>query len=134
MYNENRPGAVVVATVSPEDFNELKEVLEFGFACQDGLNKSLADGEITVGDAPNLWPIAQTAGPALKNIGNPVQRYRNLSATQRAQLHAYAKQRFDLRDDDLEFLIEDTLEYGYFVVTRGVSLARRWQAKTGIAA
>lgn len=105
-----------------QDFQELQEVLTFAFAFQDAIVRSLEDGEVSLADAGNLWPVVTAAGPAFKNLGNPLERFRNLPENERIVLLEWARQRFDLPNDTLEYLIEDTIEE----LIGDVTVARRW--------
>ena len=110
-------------TVAPtENFTELKELLDFGFNFQDAMIRSLEDGKIDLADIGNIWPMLVTAGPAFKDLGNPIHRLQNLQPEEAAQLMQMARDRFDLPDDVLEILIEDTIRevYGDYLV------AKRW--------
>lgn len=105
-----------------EDYKELKELLTFGFALQDAINRSLDDGDIDFQDIGNLWPVVVTAQAAFQNLGNPVERFRNMTPDEKAEIIGWAAERFDLRDDMLEYLIEDTLQE----IVAVVLLAKRW--------
>lgn len=102
---------------------ELQELLQFGFNFQNALNASLADGKITGGDTPNLFPLIRSVGPAFNNLGNPIERYKRLPAGEREKLHSWAKERFDLADDVLEILIEDTFRE----LEGDIRVAMRWK-------
>jgi hypothetical protein len=105
-----------------EDYRELHELLTFGFNFQDALIRSLEDGKIDFTDIGNIWPLATSAGPAFKGVGNPLSRLSNLTELEREALIELARQRFDLPNDMLELLIEDTIRevYGDYLV------AKRW--------
>lgn len=115
------------AAANGNDYQELVELLDFGFDFQDGLNESLKDGKIDWKDAGNFFSLIGSAGPAFDNLGNPVERYRALTAAKKSDLMAHARERFDLNDDVLEILIEDTLDYIASTINRAVLLAGRWK-------
>lgn len=93
-----------------QDLTELEELLAFGFDLQDALKRTFADGKMDWSDIPNFLSLGASGKLAIQNLGNPALRFRNLPAEEREQLFAFARQRFDLSDDILEFLIEDTLQ------------------------
>lgn len=105
-----------------QDYTELRELLAFGFNFQDALVRSLEDGKIDFTDIGNLWPLATSAGPAFKGVGNPISRLAALTDEERIALIDFARTRFDLTDDMLELLIEDTVRevFGDYLV------AKRW--------
>lgn len=101
-----------------QDYQELHELLIFAFNFQDALVRSLSDGKIDFSDIGNLWPLATSAAPAFKGVGNPLSRLSNLSDIERGALIELARQRFDLPNDMLEILIEDSIRevYGDYLV------------------
>lgn len=106
-----------------QDFKELQELLNFCFAFQTAIIKSLEDKEFTFSDAGNLWPLIISGGPAFKNLGNPIARFRNLPSNEKIVLVEWARGMFDLPDHTLEYLIEDTIEE----LVGDVNVAKRWQ-------
>lgn len=108
-----------------QDHKELKELLTFGFDCQDAVNASLADdGQITKKDFPNLFPVLGSATAGLDGVGNPWERYKSLTDEERADLVSYAATRFDLNNDDLEALVRETL----LELAGDIRVARKWAA------
>jgi hypothetical protein len=102
---------------------ELKELLDFGFAVQDALVKSLEDGKVTTTDAINFFPVISSAGAAFNNLGNPLIRFKQLDQNQRRELGLYAAKRFDIPHEVLENLIERTLVWAYGTLTLGLEWA-----------
>ncbi len=112
-----------------ENLKQLEEALQFGFDLQKGITDSTKDGHVTVTDAWNFWPAVRSAAPAINDLGNPIKRYRELSPEGKDQLKAFAKEKFDIADDKLEQLIEDTFDYVDTVINIGVTLGKRWIAE-----
>lgn len=111
-----------------ENEKEIRELLEFGFDAQDAINNSLAnDGRIDAKDFPYLFPLLSSAGPAFENVGNPLARWKELSQAAKDRVKAWAKERFDLIDDYLEFLIEDTLVFVGTTIEGSIRLTNRWR-------
>lgn len=108
--------------IQDENFQELKEALAFGFSVQDGIVQATADGKIDSDDVTVLFPIFQTAKVGVEGLGNPLARWKDLSDEKREELFDYARERFDLPNDILELLIEDTL----LAVADVVRVSQRW--------
>lgn len=105
-----------------ENAREIKEGLDFGFALQDAYLKADEDGNIDEKDITVLFPVIATAKDAFTGLGNPIERYRNLSEEEHDLILDYVRDRFDLPDDVLEILIEDTLMSAMDVVR----ITKRW--------
>ncbi len=115
--------------ISTADLKELKELLQFGFDIQKAVQQSLDnDGKIDFSDIPYWIGTIGSAGSAFNGLGNPIARYRNLSAEDKRQLWEWTKVNFKLGDTptqlELEFLIESTLEQVVNIAT----LYHRWQS------
>lgn len=104
---------------------ELKEILNFGFAVQEAVASSIADDDqITKGDLPHLFPVIPAALAAIEDAGNPWERYKALSDEEKAELREYALERFDLPDEELEALIRETI----VEISGDLRVARKWAA------
>lgn len=112
--------------MAQDNLKELKELLAFGFAVQDGLVKSLEDGDIDALDLPNLWPLIGSAGPAFNGLGNPLDRLKALTPAERQELGRYAAFSFNIPNDQLESLIERTIGWAYGAFLLG----KEWAALT----
>jgi hypothetical protein len=105
-----------------QDFKELKELLDFAFAIQTFLQNILKDGKVTWTDAQYIFPILGKVNPAIKDIGNPVARFRALSDAEKQLLIDFAEEQFALDRPVLESLIEDTLEE----IVDDIRIIKRW--------
>lgn len=105
-----------------QDFQELKELLAFGFAMQKFAAQALDDDKLSLTDLRFALPVVGTIGPAFTGLGNPVARYRALDSEERAALVGYAAESFVLADAALESLIEQTLE----AFAGCITIALRW--------
>ena len=102
---------------------EIKEFLDFGFDFQEAIVASKQDdGKVTRRDIPKFFPVLMSAGPAFTGLDNPRELYSQLSEEDKQELRLYAKERFDLEDDMLEMLIEDTLDE----LAGDIRVAKRW--------
>lgn len=109
-----------------ENIRELKEALAFGFELQNALVKTFEDKKVSWTDGWHFWGPVRTVAPAFNNLGSPVKRYTALSADGRTILRAEFREKFNLPDDELELLIEDTVVYLEITVVKGVEIGRRW--------
>lgn len=101
---------------------ETIELLEFGFNLQEAVTKSLSDGKINLLDAPRFLGVIKSAGSAFSGIQKIKSELADVSVSEKQELLAFARERFDLPDNELEILIEDTLEE----VLDLYKLASRW--------
>jgi hypothetical protein len=102
------------------DLKELKEVVVFGFDLVEIIPVLGKKDYFAL--IARLGPLFESAKAAIDNIGNPIARFRNLSAEARLELAQLAKERFDIPDDELEQLIEDSID----AVVVVVGVASRW--------
>ncbi len=93
---------------------ETIEFLDFAFGLADATQKSLAsDGKINLFDVPNYVAVAFKAPAAFGGIENVPRELAELTDDERKEVIAYFEDRFDLPNDDLERLIENTLATGW---------------------
>ena len=104
---------------------ETKELLEFGFALQEGIVKSLNDGKLNILDVPSFFKAALKAPAAIGGINLVGPELLDLQPEEKEALVVFAKEYIDLPDDELELLIEDTVEQ----VLNLYQLALRWKNK-----
>ncbi len=101
---------------------ETKELLEFGFNLQEAITKSLSDGKINLLDVPKFLGVIKTAGSAFSGINKIKAELADIAVSEKQELIEFARERFDLPNNQLEILIEDTLEE----VLNIYKLATRW--------
>ena len=105
--------------------DEIIEALDFGFDMIEQTKTALEDDNRIKGAEYIGFIKPLTKAPrALEGLSNPIDRWRELPQEQKQKVYTYAKERFDLPDDQVERLIEDTIQevYGDIVV------AKRWGA------
>ncbi len=110
---------------SENNLKELKEVLDFAFGAVEAFNKAAEDGKFNLLDLQYLYPLWDKAAAAIKDIGNPLQRFLALTPQERQDLLSYVKLRFEIEDKELEYLIEDTLS----ALGSNVNLVKRWSSR-----
>lgn len=106
------------------DLKELRELLAFAFELQDAIRKTLEDRRVTLIDIRHFLPLLYVTKPALENMGNPLERWENLLPEERVELIAYAKNRFDLGNNQVEELILETLNE----IAGDIAVAKKWIA------
>ena len=121
-----RLGLLINQNTSNMDYDalkELKEILYFVFDSYDAVKSAKEDdGKIDLKDIPKVLPAAYSLGPAFEFPENPILMWRKLSDEDRAELFELARERFDIEDNTLEFLIEDTLRE----IGGDIRIAERW--------
>ena len=115
--------------MNQENVKELQEILVFGFALQEAITKTLEDRRVTWLDVFKFSSVISTIKPAFENAGNPIERYKALTQQEKTNLLEELKMGFDIPNDEIEELVEQTLD----VVVTNIALARRW-ASIGKAA
>ena len=100
-------------------------MLDFAFGGVEAFKDASEDGKFTLLDLQHLYPLWGKAQAAIENIGNPLHRFLALNADERQELLVYVKLRFDIEDDELEDLIEDTLS----ALGSNVNLVKRWSGR-----
>lgn len=103
---------------------ELKELLIFGFMLQSVLT------DFVKSEKPRMkWlasfkfmPLIPTIAPAFEGLGNPLDHYKALTVEEKADLYEYFQNEFDIPNDALEAVIEDTIG----VAAANIELGKRW--------
>lgn len=109
-------------SLSTNNLKELRELLAFAFELQDAIRKTLEDRRITIIDIRHFIPLIFVVKPALEDLGNPLDRYKALTDGEKLELWAYAKTRFNLGDEDINALIEETITE----IAGDIRVAKRW--------
>ncbi len=103
---------------------ETKELLKLGIELQKALTDSLEDGKVNLLDLGEFIPVIAAAGKAIDGIGKVKAELSSMTPDQKAELKAYVSSEFDLSDDQLELLIEDTLN----TLLEIYELTKRWSS------
>jgi len=88
---------------------ETKELLEFGFKMQKAIVAAASDGKVDLTDAPLFFPPLMASVKAFGGIQGVSAELLNLDDVEKKELLDFARESFDLPDDQLEMLIEDTI-------------------------
>jgi hypothetical protein len=104
---------------------ETTEVLNFGFDLLEAIIKSLEDKKFSiVTDAPRFVPVIFSAAKAFSGIELVKEELKDITEEEQQELIAELKKRFDLKNDNVEILIEDVLDHVFLTV----KLAKRFSA------
>ena len=96
-----------------ENVKETIELLDAVFDIADSTKKAMADGKVTLSDAPAFFGVAWKLPTAIGGIEKVPNELKHLGDEGRAKVLAHFRGRFDLADDQLELAIEDALEMGW---------------------
>lgn len=96
--------------MSLEKVKELKELGDFLLTAGMAVDKSLSDGKLNWADALNFADVAISAPKAIIGLGQIDEDYFNLDDETRAELVAVWKDKFDLKDDKIEGVVEQVLQ------------------------
>lgn len=104
---------------------ETTEVLNFGFDLLEAIIKSLEDKKFSiVTDAPRFVPVIFSAAKAFSGIELVKEELKDITEEEQQELITELKKRFDLKNDNVEILIEDVLDHVFLTV----KLAKRFSA------
>lgn len=101
------------------------EVLEFGFATQRAISEALADKKINIFDAPLALKPLLTASAAFEGFDKVKAELLNLDEAELNELKEFVQDRFDIADDEVEALIEETIDE----VIGDIKVALKWANK-----
>jgi len=94
------------------DVKETKEVIRFGLSLGNALRKAMEDGNINLLDALKFLPVLRELKPAIEGAKKIPAELKDLDEAEKAELLAYFKKEFELKDDELEAKVEMALEVG----------------------
>ena len=94
------------------NLKELQELIDFLFELPATYEKVKADGKVDFADLQYALPLFLSAKAGIEGVGNPLKRWRALSAAEKAIVIGNVKANFFLSDNALEGLIERWFETG----------------------
>lgn len=98
------------------------DVLSFGFDCQNAIVNALSDGKVNLWDLPFVLKPLTSAGDAVQGFQNVKNELLDLDDSERDTVHAFVRERFDIADDEIEALIEQTIDE----VLGDIEVALKW--------
>lgn len=101
---------------------QLRELLVFFFTTQEAIVKTLKDKKVNIFDVRYFIPVLGTIKPAFEDLGNPIDRWGDLTVEEKEEIYAYFVEEFDIPDDHIEDLIERTL----VMAAMNVQLTKEW--------
>jgi len=103
--------------------DNLKKIVGFACGLTKQISESLKDGWQWTDALSFVDEISAIPG-AIKSLPAVKQEIADLSEDEKADLHAYVKDEFDIPDDKVEVLIEDSIAW----TMSTISLVSRWKA------
>lgn len=101
---------------------ETKELLKLGIEVQKAISDALEDGKVNLLDLGEFIPVISSAGKAIDGIGKVKAELAAMTPEQKQELKDYVAKEFDLDNDKIELLIEDTIN----TVLELYELTKRW--------
>jgi hypothetical protein len=90
--------------------NETKDVVLAAVALGNAVSKSLEDGKIGISDVGSFVGAVTALPAALAGIGQVKAELADLDDAEKAELLAAVKSHFDIADDKVEAIVEDSLK------------------------
>ena len=98
------------------NLKETKEVLDFVISLGNALGESLEDGEISYSDIMNFWEPISSIADAIEGASEIPSEIAELSQEELADLVEYSKNKFDIPQESVEEIIEDSLSIGLLII------------------
>lgn len=98
------------------------EVLDFGFKAAEAVTNSLSDDKINIFDLPNVLAPLTSAGAAVDGFKNVKNELTTLDPMGKQVIEDFVTDRFDIPNDQVEVLVEETINS----VISLVSLGFKW--------
>jgi len=92
------------------DINGIKDVLAFPLSLHMAFDKANADGKIDAMDIGLLLDPVTKLIPAIQNAKEALEELKDMDASERAELNAWAKSTYDIADDVLEEKVEASVD------------------------
>lgn len=105
------------------------ELLLWAFAFIKAFGASLADGKISFVDLPNFIGVMASSSAAFGGIESVFAELKDLSDEEKEEIMVLARAEFDLPDDQLELLIEDSFDAALDLYRLG----QRWSSRSKVA-
>ena len=105
---------------------ETKEMLGFILSLGNALGSSLEDGDVTLGDVTNFIGPMMEISDAFSGASEIKSELRELDESERAELLAYAKEKFSIPEKSVEEFVEsafDTIAQLHILVQKFKSLS-----------
>lgn len=98
------------------DVKELKELLVFSCRLANSIDKTLADGKVTVTDAQFLFDPLFAAGPAFNGFANIELELEDLDDAEAIELVSVVANELDFTNDEAEHLSEEGIALAIAIV------------------
>lgn len=120
----------IFSKVEDEAVNELNDILDAGFALQQGITKSLEDGKVGWTDTLNFTPFITKLPRAINGAEKVKELFRNFSPSAKEKVFLHVAEKFDIPDDEKEALIEETIDE----LLGDIVVANKWAKYRKVAA
>lgn len=92
------------------DLKDTKELVKFVIGLGEAVDKSLADGRISIGDLRHFMNPLMDAGDAFSDISNIPAELKDMTQEESQELLEYIRKEFDIENDKIEKVIENSLQ------------------------
>jgi hypothetical protein len=99
------------------DIKETKEALAFVLSLGNALGTTLADGKITLSEAPQFMGALMAAPAAFQGLTEVPAELKDLDDAEKAELMAFVQSEFDIPNDQIEGVIEEGLALALAIYT-----------------
>lgn len=118
----------------PMGIKETKELLEFVFKINQGIVLSIEDKKANWLDIPNFFPAIFASPAAFTGIRLVPKEWADLDDQEKIELMDFTRQWYQLPDQELEILIEDSIEQVIDLVRTAIKWANRTRKAQGLEA
>ena len=94
------------------EMKETKEMLKFIISLANAVGKAMEDGSMGLLDMSHFMGSIASAGDAFNDSGKIVAEFKAMTVAQRIDLVSYVKKEFDLPQDNIEAVVEKSLDAG----------------------
>lgn len=90
---------------------KLKRLASIGIEIGGDIEKALEDGKVSLWEGLGIVPNLKDLGFIIKERKDIKAEYEDLSNAEKEELCLYIKEKFDLKNDKLEMIIEKSLDF-----------------------
>lgn len=96
---------------------ETKEVLDFVISLGNALGESMKDGVVDYSDVMNFWEPISKISYAVEGSSDILGEVSDLTLDQMDDLVSHVKDNFDIPQDNIEEIIEESLTIGLSILS-----------------
>lgn len=102
-----------------DDVKDTLEVLDFGFKLTEAVTATLTDGKVNLLDFPNVLAPLMAAGAAVDGFQNVKNELTSITPFGKQVVEQFVTDRFDIPNDQVEILVEQTIDATINLVSLG---------------